>query len=158
MILLIIISLIFDGLLSSFSNIFIPLFTLSSLVIIYKKKKNFIWYSLIIGLLYGIIFTNMFLLELISYYLCSIFIVIYFDKMKYNLMNTFLITIINIILYRTINFLILCFSRIIKFNIFLLFKSIYSSILINLIYIAIMYFVFIKIFNKSNKKKYKLYN
>ena len=158
MILLIIISLIFDGLLSSFSNIFIPLFTLSSLVIIYKKKKNFIWYSLIIGLLYGIIFTNMFLLELISYYLCSIFIIIYFDKMKYNLMNTFLITIINIILYRTINFLILCFSRIIKFNIFLLFKSIYSSILINLIYIAIMYFVFIKIFNKSNKKKYKLYN
>lgn len=158
MILLIIISLIFDGLLSSFSNIFIPLFTLSSLVIIYKKKKNFIWYSLIIGLLYGIIFTNMFLLELISYYLCSIFIVIYFDKMKYNLMNTFLITIINIILYRTINFLILCFSRIIKFNMFLLFKSIYSSILINLIYIAIMYFVFIKIFNKSNKKKYKLYN
>ncbi len=158
MILLIIISFILDGLLSSFSNLLVPLFTLSSLIIIYKKKKNFLIYSTITGLIYGIIFTNVFLLDLISYYICSIFIIFIFKKIDYNLINCLVLTVLNVILYRVIGFIVLSISNIIRFDMFILFKSIYSSILINLFYITIAYFIFIKIFNNSNKKKRKRYN
>ena len=141
MIILIIISIILDGVFSNFSNIFFPLFSLSLLPIIYKHKKNLIIYSLIIGLIYGLIFTNMFLLEIISYYICSLFIICFFKKFNYNIYNLLLNTLLNIILYRTINFIVLSLSNIIPFSISLLFKSIYSSLILNIIYIILIYLI-----------------
>lgn len=141
MIILIIISIILDGVFSNFSNIFFPLFLFSLLPIIYKYKKNLIIYSLIIGLIYGLIFTNMFLLEIISYYICSLFIICFFKKFNYNIYNLLLITLLNIILYRTISFIVLSLSNIIPFSISLLFKSIYSSLILNIIYIILIYLI-----------------
>ena len=152
---LMIISIILDAVFSSFSNILFPLFTLVSLIIVYKTRKDFFKYSLIYGLIYGILFTNMFLLELISYYICSLFISYFFKNFKFNFLNCIVLTVLNITLYRIINFVLLVSCKTIKFNLFLLFKSIYSSILINIFYITILYFLFRK---KSNKKNYKLYN
>lgn len=155
MIILIIISFILDGIFSSFSNIFFPLFALSSLIIVYIYNKKNILHSVIMGLLFGIIFTPYFYIECICYYICFKFISYFFKRVPYNLINVLILTFLNIILYRTINFIILVISNVIVFDFNILFKSIYSSIIINLIYISIVYFIFNKI---RNKKSFSLYN
>jgi len=150
-----IISFILDNIVSNLINydsIFYPLFTLLSLILIYpnynKKDKKYYIISFILGLIYDItlntLFLNTFIFLLLAYILRLIF-----SKIKYNYLSVLFISILSIIYYRTVTYVVLLILNYLEFNIHTLFKSIYSSILLNIIYVTIFYLLKKLIFNKK---------
>lgn len=154
---IIIFSFLFEAVFSNIVNtntFLIPLFLLTSLSILYpyfkNNKFNFVIVSIICGLFYDITFTNSPFINTISFGLCSGLIILIYNYMNYNIVNSNFINIINIIFYRIISYLLLCIIDIVKFNEFRLLESIYNSLLVNVIY-GIIIFVIVdliaKIFN-----------
>lgn len=158
---IIILSLILDGILSLFSNnniIFNSLFTLTSLIIIFKyyKSKDNLKYLIIVGmvgLLFDIIYTDTLLFNAGVYLIIGVIITKYFEIFKHNLLNALFLLVITIILYRTFTFLVLANAQIIKLNFYELFKSIYSSLLLNIVYLSCF---FIKIRRIKNIYTHKI--
>ena len=150
-----IILFILDNIVSNLINydsIFYPLFTLLSLILIYpnynKKNNRYYIISFILGLIYDItlntLFLNVFIFLLLAYILRLIF-----SKIKYNYLSVLFISLLSIIYYRTVTYIMLVILNYLEFNINLLFKSIYSSILLNIIYVSLFYLLKKIIFNKK---------
>jgi len=140
-------SFFMDGSLSKYissNSLFLPLFTIVSLVIIYPYFNNnnfrYFKYISILGLLYDIAYMNL------IFYNFFIFIILGFINifvkylLSHRLYINILITIILIIIYRFINFI---FINITTGNVSTieLFKSIYSSLILNIIYCIIIYLI-----------------
>jgi len=149
------ISFILDNIFSNLINydsLFYPLFTLLSLILIYpkynKKDNRYFIISFIIGLIYDIVLNTLFLNSFI-FLLLSYILRIIFNKIKYNYLSILFISILSIIYYRIVNYIILVILNYLEFNIFTLFKSICSSILLNIIYITIFHVLKRLIFNKK---------
>lgn len=154
---IIFLSLILDGIISNISSILIPLFTLLSLIIIkpyYKINKNYLILSFILGILYDIAYTDLLYINAILFLLIGYFIIFITKRLKDNIFNVTIISILTIIYYRTLSYLTYIISTKDIFNINILFKSIYSSIIINIIYIIICYIIT----SKTSKKTYRKYN
>lgn len=150
------ISFLLDGIITNFirisSNVFIPLFTLTSLVIIfpyYHKEKEYFKMCILFGFLYDIVFCNTLFINI------GLFIMVGFvtKTLNYylsnNILNNTIMLIINIILYRISFYFILFLANIFKFDFMLLFKSIYSSFFINILYSFILYFILEKVMLKK---------
>lgn len=163
MIFLVIISFLLDGIFFSSLNsntLFCPLFSILSILIIYpmiisNKKKYYIVCG-ILGILYDICYANTLFLHFYLFIGFGIFVSILFKKISVNVLNTYLIGISGIILYRlshALFFVGLFFSN---WSLDLLLKSIFSSIIINSIYLFCFYFIAKKIRINLRKKKYKL--
>lgn len=139
------ISLVLEGILSkvTFGS---ALFVLLSLIF-FVDKKYYLYYSFLIGLLYDIlynpIFINFYMFLIISYILLKIK-----KNIEFNYINTLLISILLIIIYRISQHLILFIFSYTRFNIVYLFKSIYMSFFINISYVSIIYVI----------KKYVMHN
>ncbi|MBQ8234359.1 MAG: rod shape-determining protein MreD [Bacilli bacterium] len=154
---IIFISLILDGIISNISSILIPLFTLLSLIIIkpyYKINKNYLILSFILGILYDIAYTDLLYINAILFLLTGYFIIFITKRLRDNIFNVTIISILTIIYYRTLSYLTYIISTKDIFNINILFKSIYSSIIINILYIIICYIIT----SKTSKKTYRKYN
>lgn len=136
-------SLLLEGVISNvvgINSIFIPLFLLVSLVLIYPKK-NYLIICFICGLIYDVCFYNSLFINTISF----IFIGLLLDKLtKYNI---YIRCIIVIMFYRFITYFMLVLIGYSKLNILLLFKSIYSSIILNIIFI-----IFVKLCYNIKRK------
>lgn len=145
---IVILSFSLDGISSNllcFSKFCYPLFSLLSLVIIYpyyKKRyiKKYYITSLIIGLFYDFVYTNTLFLNMIMFFLLAILIHLLYDLLTNNFYNTIFISLFLIICYRLFTYLILLFTGYLNFDISIFFSSIYSSLLINLIYLLLFYF------------------
>lgn len=152
---ILVVSFLLDGIISFFLNkniILNPLFSLCSLIIIFKYyKKNITKYFIlgaILGLFYDLVYTDtMFLNAGIFLFIC-LFISKFYKTFSYNLLNSIILTIIIIVIYRSLTFLVLSMVGITNFNLYNLLKSIYSSLILNIIYTSIYFF---------KKKKYKIY-
>lgn len=152
---ILVVSFLLDGIISFFLNkniILNPLFSLCSLIIIFKYyKKNITKYFIlgaILGLFYDLVYTDtMFLNAGIFLFIC-LFISKFYKTFSYNLLNSIILTIIIIVIYRLLTFLVLSMVGITNFNLYNLLKSIYSSLILNIIYTSIYFF---------KKKKYKIY-
>lgn len=151
---LVLISLILDGIISVYTNntILIPLFTLTSLVYIYKyyEKKENIYFliALITGILYDSLYTDIILLNSLVFLFLAVIVKILNIYLSHKLNSTIVKLLVIIILYRIITYLILVLFNYIDFNFIYLFKSIYSSILINIIYLIIVTLIYKKISSK----------
>ncbi len=151
-----ILSLILDGILSFFLNnnlIFNSLFTLTSLIIIFRyyRRKGDIKYLIccgILGLLYDIIYTDTIFLNVGIYLIIGVLVIKYFKLFSYNLLNSLLLLMIIIFLYRLLTFIVLSNVEIIKLDFNKLFKSFYSSLILNIFYITSFFL---------KRKKYKKY-
>lgn len=155
--------LIFSFLLeSAFTNIVninsfvIPLFTITSLVIIYpyfrNKNINYIIVSLILGLFYDISFADSIFVNTICFGILSSMIIICYNYVKYNIYTSSIINIIILISYRIISYVILLSVNYIPFNNEILFRGIYNSLSINIIYAIVLYIIvdlLSKLFNKK---------
>ena len=150
-----------EGICSNFVSIstafFNPLFALVTLVLLcpycYRNQKKYykicFWY----GVLYDLIYTNtiffhgliFLMIGYISYYLYQLF--------SHHLMNTFMIVVISILVLRSVSYLLLCIvgSRI--FSLFVLLHSITSSLIVNLIYTTILYFLLQRMLHKYSRLK-----
>lgn len=154
--LILVISFLLDNLISFFLNtnlLFNPLLSLVSLIIIFryyhKKDENkYLITSFVLGLVYDIVCTDTIFLNAGIYLLLSLFIIKFYKIFSYNLLNSAILLIIVIIIYRSITFLVLSNFNFISFNLYHLLQSIYSSLILNLLYLS---FFFLK------KKKYKRY-
>lgn len=154
------ISLILDGILSVMLNngsILLPLFSLVSLIIVYPyltKKENIFIYSMIIGYLYDIVYTQTPFLNTILFIVLSIGIYCYYNFLPISFFNSLVLVLITILLFRIFTYFILVFVGVINTDYQLLFESIYASLLSNIIYYVMVSFILKRYFNKKGKKHY----
>lgn len=158
---ILIISFFLQGILSKYisinTNVLNLLFPIVALIIIYpffrKNNKKYYTYALIYGFLYDLIYTDTFIfyagLFLIIGFIISILNIIFSN----NIINIGFITALVITIYRTITYIILVIINYLNFDINILFKSIYSSLLLNVIYAIIIYFISDKISYKYRIQK-----
>lgn len=143
---IVIVSFVLDNLISNllnYNSIFNPLFTIISLILIYsdfsKRNNNYFIYAFILGLIYDItvtdtLFLNAFIFLSLAYILKKIF-----NKITYNYFSILFISIGTVIYYRVVTYFVLLVINYLNLNIFTLFESIYSSLVLNIIYISIFY-------------------
>jgi len=141
-----IISFLLDGILSRYINInsiFLPLFTIVSLIIIYPyfndNNSRYFKYISIIGLLYDIVYCNTIFFNSFIFLILGFFIIMISYSLSNNIYVNILITMICISLYRIINYLFVVLFKNVDFTFIVLFKSIYSSLILNIIYCIILY-------------------
>ena len=143
----------------SYSSTFLPMFLLSSLVILFpyfkNKNQNFLIVSGICGILYDIVFTNTLFINTLSFIICGILILLGYNYFNYKIYSCNILNIIIIILYRIISYTFLCVIDYTVFNDNILLKGIYSSILINIIYGIILYIILDLLSNILNIKRMK---
>jgi len=149
-----IISLILDGIISVYTNntMFIPLFTLTSLLITYKnyerKEKIYFIFLSIIGLIYDALYTDIILLNTFVFIIIGLIIKLLNIYLSHKLTSNVVKLLVIIIFYRVITYIILCILNYINFEFIILFKSIYNSIFLNIIYFFIITFIDNKISSK----------
>ena len=134
------ISFILEGIISNLvptSSLFIPLFSIVSLLVTYplfnENKIKYLIYSGTLGLLYDLVYTNTPFINTFTFVITALII-------------TFICKFI------TLNNLLLCLFRYRIFNNSTLLEGLYSSLILNVVYSYILYVV-IEIINK--KRKYK---
>lgn len=141
---------------NSFS-LFMPLFSIVLVIYLYKFFENdLISYFIIssfIGLIYGISFTSTGILYLVIYFLIAFTTGIAASYFKPHFIVNLIILMITIIIYLLITYFILIMFNIIDFNIFNLLFGIVSSLLLNIIYLAVISYLDYK---TTKKKTYYL--
>ena len=157
--LILIFSLLFEAAFSnlvSIYNLFTPLFLLTAIVILYpymsKNKISFIIICMILGIMYDVSFTGSSFVNTISFTIVGYVLSICYNYVKYNIYTVNIINIIVLISYRIISYIILLSVNYIHFNNKEFFSGIYNSILINVIYCIIIFYIvdlISKIFNKK---------
>lgn len=155
-----IISFLLESIVSNFvpldSILFLPLFTLVSLIIVSpyfnKKEADYLKLCVVTGLFYDIVFTDTLCFHLLLFVLLGMFISKIMSYINFNFISIFILIPILITLYRTLSYSIICFSGFLTFDWTVLGESIYSSFLLNLFYGMILYFITDKL-----AKKYHIY-
>lgn len=153
---ILIVSFILQGILSNFinidTNIFNLLLPIVALIIIYpyfrKNNRKYFIYAGIYGFLYDLIYTDTFILYAGLFVIIGFIISLLNVIFSNNIINIGFITTIVIIIYRVITYSILVTVNYLNFDIGILIESIYSSLLLNIIYAIIIYFI-------SDKLSYK---
>ena len=137
---MIIISFILEGILNSVLYKLIPLFTLTSIVTTsyYYKKDVTIKYSVLIGLLYDITYTNTVILNSVIFFIIAFVIIFYNKNVKKSLLNLIILNIISIIFYLIFTYFLQLLFNYINFDLKKLTSSVIKSITVNTIYLLIM--------------------
>ncbi len=151
--------LIFSFILDAFSSLYLnfsietisifkTIYTIISLVIIYNYFKNKTKYLIILtisGILFDIVYTNTFILNIVIF-LVIYLIIKYLDYLMPN--NIFTInvkSIISIIIYYILTYLIMLLSNYSIYPFILLLKIITHSLIMTIIYTTISYLILEKI-------------
>lgn len=153
------ISFILEGIVSNLvptSSLFIPLFSIVSLLVTYplfnENKIKYLIYSETLGLLYDLVYTNTPFINTFTFVITALIITFICKFITLNKLNLVLIILFILLFNQTINYLLLCLFRYRIFNNATLLEGLYSSLILNVVYSYILYVV-IEIINK--KRKYK---
>lgn len=160
-----IISFLLDGLLSNYMSInivepsyFRTIYSLIALIIAYNYFDNdskYLRILLVVAILFDIIYTNTFLLNIV------IFTVIYLINKKINIIipNNILTinlkTLLSIIIYHILSFLILILANYQNYSFKLLLLILSRSIIMTIIYTSISYLLIKRLYFKIYSKKIK---
>ncbi len=160
-----VLSFLLDGLLSNYMNVgiinpsyFRTIFTIISLVIIHNyfdEHKKYLYILITLGILFDIIYTNTFMLN------TFIFIIIYLilNQLNYfipnNLFTINIKSLLAIIIYHILSFLILMIANYHYYSSKLLLNIITHSIISTIIYTSISYIIIKKTYFKFYNKKIK---
>ncbi len=147
-IIVLIISFILDSLISNFiplNSILMPLFTLMSLIIIYpyfnNHKNKYLLACFTTGFCYDLIYTNTIIIHAFLFLVIGFIIIRLNLILSNNYVNVAIMAIIIIIIYRIIAYGLLLITANITFKFFTLFKSIYSSLILNIIYVVLLFVI-----------------
>lgn len=142
-----IISFLLDGVLSKYispNSLLLPLFTLVSLVIIYPYFNNnnyrYFKYIAILGFLYDIVYMNMLFYNFFVFMLLGFINMFIKYLLSHRIYINIFIVIVLIVVYRLINYIFLNLT-IGNLSINYLIKSIYSSLILNIIYCCSIYLI-----------------
>lgn len=157
---IIIISFILEGILSNYlpvNGILAPLFTLVSLVIVYPyfngNKREYYKYAFFLGLIYDIVYTDTIIYYAFMFLLISYMVTSLMRILSDNYLNLVIITVILIVIFRIITYILMVITGNLIFNYHTLLKGIYNSLLINIIYALLLLFITDTISKKFNIKK-----
>ena len=138
-------------------TIFSGLIIFSSLVLLepyFKKNRDMFYvYCFFIGLLYDFVYTGVYFMDSGMFLIIGI-LVSFFNRIT---PNNFVVSVFELVLmicfYRFICFVFLGLNGYIVMSFDVLFRSIYSSILINLIYGVLLYFVLFLLSKRFNIRR-----
>ena len=137
---------------------FSTIYTLICLFVIYpyfSNQKKYFYLLISCAILFDVVYTGTFLVNL------SIFIILYFiiNKINFwlpnNLLMTNILSLIGIIMYHVLCFIILSIVRYNTYDVNLLLNIITHSIISTIIYTSILYIVLSKIYDRLNIKQIK---
>jgi len=157
-IIIMVISFILDSMVSilvSPNGLFLPLFSIVSLAIIHpyfkgNNKLRFFEYSAVFGLFYDIVYTDTIFMNFFVFLIVALVIHFISYLFSNNGYTNILLVVVAIIIYRFISYILLVISQLIDFSFMLLLESIYSSLILNVIYGSLLYF-FVSIYARKHK-------
>lgn len=161
-IIIIIISIILDGLLTNFLpylvndlSIFTPLFTVTILLLIYPfyRKNNKLYYitAFITGFIYDSFYTNMLFFNAIIFLLISFIAKFIYKNYEVSYLRLILYIIVMISSYEVLTGLIIFIFKLVPITLYKVFYKIEHSLIINIIYGELIYFI-LNIIPKKLKK------
>ena len=136
-----IISLVLDILINRFINqdsLFIPLFTLVSILFI-KNDKYYYIKLFLIGFLYDLLFTNYYVLNAFIYLIIGFINNMLLRIIDKNIIGYIFITIIDIFIYQLFLFLIFKIFRVNSYDLYDFIFIIKHYFLINILYLILIY-------------------
>lgn len=161
-IIIMIISLLLDGLLSNYLpylvndlSLFTPLFTLISIFIIYpfyrKREKEYFIHIFILGIIYDLLYTNLLFFTGVIFVIVGLIIKFIIKNYELGYLKILLYMVIIIVLYESITVFFLGIYNVIPISFNKLIYKISHSLIINLIYGELL-FIIIKILPKRFKE------
>ncbi len=154
-VIILIISFLLEGVISNFVSIngfMAPLFTLVSLIVIYPlfdDVSEYYKYVFVTGLVYDLFYTDTIIFHAIIFCFMAFIITRMNLVLSDNYINFLIIMAICILIYRTFTYSLLVLVSSVSFSFIALILSILKSLIINLIYSAILFFVLKKVRKKS---------
>jgi len=160
-IIIIIITLLLDGILTNILpytvnnlSIFTPMFTILLPIIIYpfyiKEEKKYLITLIIIGIIYDLFYTNLLFYDAIVLFIFGLIMIKLYKNIGYNYIKVLIYTLLGIILYELFNYLVIIIFNLVSINLLEVIYKITHSIILNLIYVSILYIII-----KKLPKKYK---
>ena len=160
-IIIIIITILLDGLLTNILpytvnnlSIFTPMFTILLPIIIYpfyiKEEKKYLITLIIIGIIYDLFYTNLLFYDAIVLFIFGLIMIKLYKNIGYNYIKVLIYTLLGIILYELFNYLVIIIFNLVSINLLEVIYKITHSIILNLIYVSILYIII-----KKLPKKYK---
>ena len=154
-----IISIILDGLLTNFLpylvndlSLFTPLFTFVSIFIIYplyrKKEKKYFCVIFVAGFIYDLMYTNLLFFNGILFIIIGLLSRYIQKNYEVSYLKIMLYTIIIIVFYESLTAFILFTYNMVPVSLEKVIYKITHSILINIIYLEILYYIINRIPNK----------
>ncbi len=126
------------------NSIFLPLIILTSVIVLrpYFKKVNYYYiFCFIMGFLYDLVYTGNYFMSSAFFLIIGLLICFVSANMPNNIFVSIFEVIVSISLYRLMSFIFMFFNGIVSFSWNLLFKSIYCSLIINVVYCVFIYFI-----------------
>ena len=130
-------------------NYFYPMLSITFLVSMYGYSKNYLKTSFILGFIYDLFYSNIFLYNSLIFLLLAKINKKIFNYIQNNLFNKILILLLNIILYDTINFFIVYFSKYNNVSFNDLVYKVSHSLLLNIIFIIIFNILLKKVLKRK---------
>ncbi len=134
----------FTNLISN-NSLFVPMFTITSLTILYpyfnNKQPKFMMMATLFGFFYDIIYTDSLFVNTFSFLIASIAIIIIYNYINMNWININVLNIVIIAIFKVVSYMILCMVGYMHFKSNILIQGIYHSILVNILYGIILYVV-----------------
>ena len=163
-IIVIISSLFFDGFLTNYLpyskdslSLFTPLLTVVSLILIYpfyrKKLKKYYTTSIVVGLIYDLLYTNLLFINSILFLIIAYITKIIYKNIEINHLNIIILSIIIICIYEGLNAIIIIIFNLVPITLESFMYKITHSLLLNIIITEIIYTII-----KYLPKKYKKIN
>ena len=151
-------SFLLDGIVSNYlplNGIWNQLFTITSLIIVYPyfngNKREYYKYSFILGIFYDLIYTDTIIFNAFMFLLMARIIVKLASVLSDTYINLLIITLMLIIVYRSVTYILMVITGNLIFDYHSLFKGIYNSILVNIIFVITM-----PLITKFISKKFKI--
>lgn len=158
---ILLISIILDGILTNYLpylvndlSLFTPLLTVVSIFILYplnrKKETKFFILMFIVGIIYDLLYTNLLFLNGLLFVLIAFISKIIYKNFETSYFKLIIYTIFIIVIYESLYAGILFIYRVVPITIYKLFYKISHTLILNIIYTELLYFII-----KHLPKKYK---
>lgn len=161
-IIILIISFLFEGFISNYLNIsfldnnyFSTLYTLITFIILYayfNNQKKYIILLIVFAVLFDIVYTNTFLLNIVLFLLVHYFNRFLDIYLPTNILTINIKTILSIFIYNFITFIIIIFTNYSDYLFSTLMSITIKSIPLTIIYTTISYIIITKIYEKYDIK------
>jgi len=164
-VILLIFSFLFEGFISNYIvsafnnlNVFSTLYSLITFVVIFpyfQNKKKYYILLIIFSLLIDIVYNNTIMLNVLLFLAISLIVKILTTILPDNILMINIISLISVILYHILSYIVLIAVNYNNYTISLLFDICLNSILMTIIYTTIIYLISKNVFERLDLKQIK---